>query len=110
VSEIDFSLFRINSLQKSVVLSKLLIVSHLYNYKFFSPTHCSSVPETPNGYKMVVCGGGLLSLPAQKARYFTDLLLNFVPIILGREWFDNECAKPRGQRHPAMEMRYRAMT
>jgi hypothetical protein len=43
VSGIDFSLFRINNIQKSVVLSRLLIIRHLYNYTFLSPTHCPSV-------------------------------------------------------------------
>jgi hypothetical protein len=63
-----------------------------------------------NGYKLVVCGGGFISLPAQATKYFTDVLLHFIPSIFGREWFEDECTKPRGQRHPAMELRYRAMT
>jgi hypothetical protein len=63
-----------------------------------------------NGYKLVIAGGGLVWQPADKAKYFTDILLNFFQNIFGREWFEAEIAKPRGERHPVMEMRYTAMT
>ncbi len=63
-----------------------------------------------NGYKLVIAGGGLVWQPADKAKYFTDILLNFFQNIFGREWFEAEIAKPRGTRHPVMEMRYTAMT
>jgi hypothetical protein len=63
-----------------------------------------------NGYKLVIAGGGLVWQAADKAKYFTDILLTFVQNIFGREWFETEVAKPRGERHPVMELRYKAMT
>ncbi|WP_420237057.1 hypothetical protein ACOBR2_15715 [Telmatobacter bradus] len=59
---------------------------------------------------MVIAGGRQVWQPADKAKYFTDILLNFFQNIFGREWFEAEIAKPRGTRHPIMEMRYTAMT
>src|SRR5258708_6888026 len=41
-----------------------------------------------NGYKLVIAGGGLVWQPADKAKYFTDILLNFFQNIFGREWFE----------------------
>jgi hypothetical protein len=62
------------------------------------------------GYKFVVAGNKVLYQPKEKAQFFTDILLTFVPNTFGKEWFDEEVAKPRGTRHPAFEARYRAMS
>jgi hypothetical protein len=45
LSGIDFLLFRINNLTKSIVLSKLLIISNLYDYKFLFPTDSGNDPN-----------------------------------------------------------------
>jgi hypothetical protein len=63
-----------------------------------------------NGYKLVIAGGGLVWKPADEAKYFTDILLDFFQNIFGREWTEAELAKPRGERHPVLELRYKAMT
>lgn len=63
-----------------------------------------------SGYKFVVAGNKLLYQPVEKAQFFTDILLTFVPNTFGKEWFEAEVAKPRGLRHPVFEARYKAMT
>jgi len=63
-----------------------------------------------NGYKLVIAGGGLVWKPADKAKYFTDILLDFFQNIFRRAWTEAELAKPRGEQHPVMELRYKAMT
>jgi hypothetical protein len=35
------------------------------------------------GYKFVIAGGGLVVQRAESAKYFTDILLNFVPSLFG---------------------------
>ena len=62
------------------------------------------------GYKFVAAGNRLLFQPAPKAQFFTDILMTFVPNTFGKEWFDNEIAKPKGTRHPVMEARVKALT
>lgn len=62
------------------------------------------------GTKLIVCGSTIITRPAAKTRYFTDVLTDFVPLTFGREWFAAEVAKPRGKRHPAKELRDRAMS
>lgn len=62
------------------------------------------------GYKFVVAGNKVLYQPKEKAQFFTDILLTFVPNTFGKEWFDAEVSKPRGTRHPVFEARYRAMS
>ena len=62
------------------------------------------------GYKFVVAGNKILYQPKEKAQFFTDILLNFVPNTFGKEWFDAEVAKPPGTRHSVFEARYKAMS
>jgi len=62
------------------------------------------------GYKFVVAGNKVVYQPKERAQFFTDILLTFVPNTFGREWFETEVAKPRGTRHPVFEARYKAMT
>jgi len=62
------------------------------------------------GYKFVVVGNKVVYQPKEKAQFFTDILLTFVPNTFGKEWFEAEVAKPRGTRHPAFEARYKAMS
>ena len=63
-----------------------------------------------NGYKLVVAGGGFVWQRADQAKYFTDILLTFYQNVFGREWTETEYAKPRGQRHPVVELRYKALS
>jgi hypothetical protein len=63
-----------------------------------------------NGYKLVVAGGGLIWQRADQAKYFTDILLTFYQNVFGREWTEVEYAKPRGERHPVVELRYKALS
>jgi len=63
-----------------------------------------------NGYKLVVAGGGFVWQRADQAKYFTDILLTFYQNVFGREWTETEYAKPRGERHPVVELRYKALS
>jgi hypothetical protein len=62
------------------------------------------------GYRFVAVGNHLLYKPADEAKYFTDLLLDLIPNVFGREWWETEIAKPRDRRHPVFQWRYKAMT
>jgi len=61
------------------------------------------------GYRFVAVGGQMMWMPAEKGKYFTDFLLVLVQNIFGREWWEAEFAKPRDQRHPVAQWRYKAM-
>ena len=61
-------------------------------------------------YKFVIAGNKVVYQPKGQARFFTDILLNFVQNTFGREWFEAEVAKPRGTRHPVFEARYKALS
>jgi hypothetical protein len=63
-----------------------------------------------NGFRFVAVGNRLLYQPADRAQFFTDILMTFVPTLFGKEWFETEVAKPRGSRHPVMEARVKALT
>lgn len=63
-----------------------------------------------NGFRFVAVGNRLLYQAVDRAQFFTDILINYVPTLFGKEWFDAEVAKPRGSRHPVMEARVKAMT
>ncbi len=62
-----------------------------------------------NGNKVVGIGNKLLTMPADKCRYLTDVLMSYVMHSFGREWFDGEIAKPAEERHPVMQWRTRGM-
>jgi len=62
------------------------------------------------GFRFVAAGNQLLYQPSDRAQFFTDILMNFVPIMFGKAWFDGEVAKPIGSRHPVMESRVKALT
>jgi hypothetical protein len=62
------------------------------------------------GYRFVAVGNHLLYKPANEAKYFADFLLALMANVFGRAWWDAEVAKPRDQRHPAFQWRYKAMT
>jgi hypothetical protein len=61
-------------------------------------------------YKFVIAGNKVVYQPKEQARFFNDILLNFVQNTFGREWFEAEVAKPRGTRHPVFEARYKALS
>jgi hypothetical protein len=61
------------------------------------------------GYKFVAIGGNLMYMPAEKCKFFTDVLIARVPLVFRREWFEQEVAKPRDQRHPVMQWRVKGM-
>ena len=48
-----------------------------------------------HGYKFVAIGNILLYMPSERCRFLTDVLLAYVPQLFGREWFEQEVAKPR---------------
>lgn len=61
------------------------------------------------GYKVIAIGGTLFYMPSDRCRFLTDVLLAYVPELFGREWFDQEIAKPPNERHPAMQWRIKGM-
>jgi hypothetical protein len=61
------------------------------------------------GYKFVAIGGNLMYMPADKCKYFTDVLIARVPLVFGRDWFEQEVSKPRDERHPVMQWRVKGM-
>lgn len=62
------------------------------------------------GYRFTALGGQLVYQPAEKARYFTDILLTLMQNVFGREWWEAQLTLPREQRHPAFQWRFKAMT
>jgi hypothetical protein len=62
-----------------------------------------------HGYKFVAIGGKLLYRPSEQCRFFTDVLIAYVPQMFGREWFEAEIAKPMERRHPVMQWRIKGM-
>jgi len=62
-----------------------------------------------HGYKMVAVGGKLLYKAADKCKFFTDILIDYVPMLFGRDWFEQEIAKQPGARHPVMQWRVKGM-
>jgi hypothetical protein len=61
------------------------------------------------GYKFVAIGNKLLYKPADKCRFFTDVLIDHMPQLFGRDWFEQEIAKPSDERHPVMQWRIKGM-
>lgn len=61
------------------------------------------------GYKLVAIGNQLLYRPSQNCRFFTDVLLEYIPHLFGREWFDREVAKPPEKRHQLFQWRVKGM-
>ena len=62
------------------------------------------------GYRMVAVGNQLIYQPAEKAKFFTDILLTLLANTFGREWWDAELAKVPDERHPVFQWRAKAMT
>jgi hypothetical protein len=63
-----------------------------------------------HGYKMVAIGNKLMYMPSEKCKFFTDVLMALVPQEFGRDWFEQEVAKPPDERHPVMQWRVKGMT
>jgi hypothetical protein len=63
-----------------------------------------------HGYKLVAIGGKVMYMPSEKCKFFTDLLIAYVPQMFGRDWFEQEIAKPPNGRHPVMQWRVKGMT
>jgi SEC-C motif len=61
------------------------------------------------GHKFIAIGNQLMYMKSEKCRFFTDVLIARVPLVFGREWFDNEVAKPPDERHPVMQWRVKAL-
>jgi hypothetical protein len=76
--------------------------------RLFGMVRPSTASES-NGKKFIPCGSKIITRPVETTRYFTDVLTDFVPLVFGREWFAAEVAKQRGNRHPAKELRDRAV-
>jgi len=62
-----------------------------------------------HGFKFVAIGSTLLYMPSDKCRFLTDVLITYVPHLFGREWFDQEIAKPPDERHVVMQWRIKGM-
>jgi hypothetical protein len=62
-----------------------------------------------HGYKFVAIGNTLLYKPKEKCRFLTDVLLDYVPHLFGKEWFEKEIAKAPEERHPVMQWRIKGM-
>ena len=45
------------------------------------------------GYKFIAIGGKLIYMPAERCKFFTDVLIAYVPQLFGREWFEQEIAE-----------------
>ena len=61
------------------------------------------------GYKFVAIGSRLMYMPSDRCKFFTDVLIAYVPQLFGREWFEKEIAKPPDARHPVMQWRVKGM-
>ena len=61
------------------------------------------------GYKFVAVGSRLMYMPSDRCKFFTDVLIAYVPQLFGREWFEQEVAKPMDERHPVMQWRVKGM-
>src|SRR5205807_5047702 len=55
------------------------------------------------GHKFVAVGRKLYY--DKRWKFFADFLIDYVPYVFGREWFDREIAKPLEERHPVMQWR-----
>jgi SEC-C motif len=62
------------------------------------------------GYRFTALGGQLVYQPAEKARYFTDILLTLIQNVFGKAWWEDQLKLPRDERHPAFQWRFKAMT
>jgi hypothetical protein len=62
-----------------------------------------------HGYKFVAIGNKLVYKPADKCKFFTDVLIDYVPTLFGRDWFEQEIAKAPNERHPVMQWRVKGM-
>lgn len=62
-----------------------------------------------HGYRFVAIGGKLIYMPANRCNFLSDVLIAYVPQLFRKEWFDQEIAKPRDERHPAMQWRVKGM-
>src|SRR5260370_28732718 len=67
------------------------------------------MPGAFQGYKIVATGNPLFYMPSDRCRFFTDVLLAYVPQLFGREWSEAEIAKPPDERHPVMQWRIKGM-
>jgi hypothetical protein len=63
-----------------------------------------------NGYKLVAIRNKLFYKPVAKCKFFTDVLIDYVPTLFGREWFEHEIAKHPDERHPVMQWRVKGMS
>jgi len=61
------------------------------------------------GQKFVAIGNTILYMPSERCRFLTDVLLAYVPQLFGKEWFEQEIAKPPDERHPVMQWRIKGM-
>jgi hypothetical protein len=56
------------------------------------------LPPEALGHKFVIAGNQLIYQPVEQAKFFTDILLTFVPNTFESEWFEADIAKPRDER------------
>ena len=60
------------------------------------------------GQKLVVAGTGVVSQPAEEAKYFMDILWRFVPGAFGRAWYQAQSNKVENSKHPMLMWRKKA--
>jgi len=58
-----------------------------------------------HGRKFVAAGSKLYYSDKNKWNYVSDFLVDYVPNLFGREWFETEKAKPEADRHPVFQWR-----
>lgn len=61
-----------------------------------------------HGYKFVAVSGCLYY--SKRWRFFADFLIDFIPTLFGKDWFESEIAKADEKRHPAMRWRIDGMS
>jgi hypothetical protein len=59
--------------------------------------------------KFVAAGGRLYFSRKNKWRFVSDFLMDYIPALFGKEWFEAEQAKPNSERHPVYQWRVDAL-
>lgn len=63
-----------------------------------------------HGHKLLAIGNKLVYRASDRGKFLADFLLDYVPQLFGREWFDREIAKSPEERHPVMQWRVKGLT
>jgi hypothetical protein len=66
--------------------------------------HVRPCIHTDNWGKKIVAVGNRI-FAAEKCKFVADFLIQYVPTVFGKDWWDAEVAKPEAQRHPVFQWR-----